>query len=170
MSAQENNEIVVYPYDLNQNIRDVTILCGYSDDLDAAILEIKKLGIVCNIVMYPENGLHPHEQIMKAVRIVEDAAKPVIVLTHSPYMAQMLVLHARDTNKLYAMGDVLPRTVQHIPAPVKQHVGGIRWTHQVDVENSSAYERLTEPMQRIQLLRDWNKDYDVHDFYANVGE
>lgn len=98
----------------------------------------------------PESHMHPHWQLIYAdllVRCVEELGATIVVTTHTPYMLQALKVFSDQRIKDKAAFCLAERKGDHA---------------QITVDDSPDLAKIaplmTEPMRRIQLLRDW--DYD----------
>ena len=98
----------------------------------------------------PESHMHPHWQLIYAkmlVRCVEELGATIVVTTHTPYMLQALKVFSDQSLKGKAAFCIAERKGDYA---------------QISVDESPDLAKIaplmTEPMRRIQLLRDW--DYE----------
>lgn len=98
----------------------------------------------------PESHMHPHWQLIYAdmlVRCVEELGATIVVTTHTPYMLQALKVFSDQSIKDKAVFCIAERKDDYA---------------RISVDNTSDLAKIaplmTEPMRRIQILRDWDNE------------
>ncbi|GFM35988.1 AAA family ATPase [Desulfovibrio psychrotolerans] len=98
----------------------------------------------------PESHMHPHWQLIYAdllVRCVEELGATIVVTTHTPYMLQALKVFSDQRIKDKAAFCLAERKGDHA---------------QITVDDSPDLDRIlplmTDPMERIQLLKVWDDE------------